>query len=391
MLKINLDLLKYEDVYKLDILAKSGYTCSATNFARILGAKVSPNKTREGEFLEGTYLEHDPWDEYYETEWETKSSVVDKRGIKPYLIRIISPAYDENSKYFFERINLRPVVAYSDIADQVRNEKINVLGINEVEFGEYPQRGTSNLGEMMLTRELNAGNLVSSGKTYTVDETYGKAYNISVTEKKLNEYYYNGERYVRYVVEDPRNSADAFYKLKKGSIHFFKVMPIKWLVDKEKNIAIAKNVFFCGCKFAPYKMNYHDMLSYPNECGGYQRYYDGDFDKSVINQFMNEHIANDIIVSDSQVRKSLDVSADFIDLCQKAFVLPEDVLSGNSAKYEQIDIPGIQSAIAKQLAAVDDEYFDVTKKFVTGFGEKLKCPFDFMVKEERIRRKSKQF
>lgn len=153
----NFTFLTQEQIFgdnQLEILKKYGIKCAVTDFAILLGTFASSeNYTSEGNTLKdraGRWWAKSDYDKSY-------PCTVSQDGTKSY-------DYCIN-----RRVGARPALSYSSIKSICMNEMINIKGIKEVEYGEYPQTivdvGRSNELEMAY----NKGNLKTTGKSYTTD------------------------------------------------------------------------------------------------------------------------------------------------------------------------------------------------------------------------------
>ena len=148
-----------------------------------------------------------------------------------------SPAYItangrlEHYSYVGVETGLRPSVKYSKIKDICTNVRSIEDGCLEVTFGEYPQMAETE----EIQARINHGlvELEKTGKSYTVynnnEENPGTIELAEMVDK-------NGNKYV--------NKNDVWYK----------VAPVKWIVDEKEDVAITKNVISGGIPFGMYEV-----------------------------------------------------------------------------------------------------------------------------------------
>ena len=182
---------------------------------------------------------------------------------------------DENghSEWGIKFNGLRPMIDYSKIEENCRviEEDGDFL---IVEFGEYPQ----NLVEDDIYSELDTcfeeNRLTPTGKEY-----HSYILDWDDFEPKClvhEEYQYEGRKYVRFISQFVYEDID-----KKRRFLFDKwleVSPIRWLVDKKNNVAIAE----CILGNLPF---------------GYDVIYDGDFNDTLISDYLDNCFDKEIIPS----------------------------------------------------------------------------------------------
>lgn len=126
-------------------------------------------------------------------------------------------------------------------------------GVEEVEFGEYPQIAADTIMQQILNNEYNQNNLVKTGRNYTLsinDEEQNK-YDYIVHD----EYEYNGKTYIRI-----KANVDAVFRKKlstgvkcaSGEYIWVEVLPVKWLIDENEKLFISKYSLLSGVKYCDY-------------------------------------------------------------------------------------------------------------------------------------------
>ncbi len=97
-----------------------------------------------------------------------------------------------------------------------------------------------------------------------------------------------GEKYIRFVGDSNCNGkvlSDGRI-IKESEVYWVRVEPIKWLVDEKANIALAKKILFSGVQFK------------------HNKYYIGDFNKTIIKQFMDKYFSQEIKLNKSKKVKN---------------------------------------------------------------------------------------
>ncbi len=250
---------------QLGIFRKYGTTCQLSDFAKLLGGFISSSK--------------------YNIEGETKQ---DNTGywwlITPYNNNACTVDEDGNSSWNDvdgRSGGARPALPYSVIQNISSNVVRGASGVLEVEYGEYPQTVVDNNLSYQLDYLFNVGNLKLTGKKYTADSVNN--YSTPFKAREFKEYEYNGDKYIRFVADWKNNGENLSNgeKIKEGSTYWIKVEPIKWLVDLEEDIAVAKQILFSGVQFK-------------NECD-----YQGNFVDTNLKWFTDNFFAKEIIPSKS--------------------------------------------------------------------------------------------
>ena len=168
--------------------------------------------------------------------------------------------------------NVRPLLHFSSIMDVPTNGgKINRMsdGILEVEYGYYPQNAVSEKLMAELEYAYKNDDLKKTGNSYDIyvqtDELLKKKfyeldkkiynpveyekcmqeYYTQIDEamekmitKKLDEYEYNGKKYVKVIVPYGNHETK-----------WFEVLPVKWLIDEQDKVMIADKVIISGVPF----------------------------------------------------------------------------------------------------------------------------------------------
>lgn len=193
-------------------------------------------------------------DGYYWTDWEELFNKT--------IVTILS----EDSQTYEKRKNntevaVRIVMDYDSLDDVYTNGQVKVEnGKVEFEYGYYPQtvapKEISNkLRKLHFSKELK-----ETGNHYTIyKNNYDSAGNyISSTKEKLNEYEYNGKRYVKVEANSFHNDRvylEGSFKLsdglfyKNGEFIFLEVKPIKWIYNTNTGLIVSKNLLIAGIDY----------------------------------------------------------------------------------------------------------------------------------------------
>ncbi len=184
-------------------------------------------------------------------------------------------------KYTNRRDNgIRPIMSYSNIKNDISNERINRNGIVEVEYGEYPQYAVDNILQDKLEKLYKNGKLSETGKTYTTDSRKYYENKMDFLPQEHIEYEFDNKKYVRVKV-------NSFYdgrlftlsnseKYKDDDYVWVEVSKLKWLVDEENDITLSSDILVAGIQFDK-KINYY-----------------GNFENTNIYKFLNTYFIKDI-------------------------------------------------------------------------------------------------
>ena len=240
MMKYIYSLLSQEQVFgenKIDVISAAGVKCSASDFAAAAGADISS---------EGT------------CSWFLSSS----SGYGD----VCKAAQDGSRQmaYSSSRGGMRPVII-KDIQQKAGSAAKNSSGLDEYEFGEYPQRAAGKKQAGLLEQQFTEARLIKTGKK--IDSVY-------------DEYQYDGRKYIRviYSLDNPVKLSDG-KAYKNGEPVWIEVLPVKWLYDSKTGLMISKTVLLSGLVFSS------------------EAFYDGDFENTDICRYLNTTFAEDITPS----------------------------------------------------------------------------------------------
>lgn len=222
---------------RLGVLKKYGVACAVTDLCILQGAYVSSGHTGEGDTL-------------YDRAglWWTRSEGTGG-GVK-----VASELGSMRACRPTERsASARPCIALADVPEEILNSAVEVNGIPEIIYGTYPQWAAPALTAGTLEARLKAGELKRSKRSFTVDSRNFSDREKGFLPRKLPEYEYEGEKYVR--VKANSDFGGQRFELSGGAGCFngdnvwLKVSPVVWLVDKKAGLALSKKCLFAGVKF----------------------------------------------------------------------------------------------------------------------------------------------
>ena len=155
-------------------------------------------------------------------------------------------------------------------------------GILEVEYGYYPQKAVSKILQNRLEQAYKDGNIKETGNKYTTDSRRSDEYDETFSKRELEEFEFEGHRYVRVEV----NFCDEFFdedctlsngeNYNYGDIVWVEVSPVKWLVGENEKIMVSDKILFAGIQF--------------NNTG----IYDDNFEETDIKRFMDDYFSKEI-------------------------------------------------------------------------------------------------
>ena len=150
----------------------------------------------------------------------------------------IASIYENDGKIeyinrFYPYIGIRPAVNYNEIAEQAKVIKEYDNGLKEVEYGEYPQEEVMEALQEKLNQDLIDGQLEKTGKEYTI---YNNDEQNPDTIKLIEVKDKDGNKYV--------NKNDTWYK----------VSPVRWMVNEETNLALTKYMIQGGIPYGEYEL-----------------------------------------------------------------------------------------------------------------------------------------
>ena len=276
---VDLTFLTKEQVFgddRLEIFDKYDARSAITDFGVLAGGKASKKEY---------YRECTGYDDYCNASYATSYYFL--KTPTSGMVRIVGDHGEEAWCCANSHIaGSRPAFDYSVISSLQLNSRINVFGIKEIEYGEYPQWVVDNEEAKFLEDAYQKNNIRTTGKKYKSTE---------LVNPKLDyhtEYIYNGDKYIRYVATTQINRGNMVSNgeiILSHRVFWIAVKPIVWLVDEKANIALSKYVLFSGIP-----IDYVDN-------------YDGDFRKTYIKKFMDKYISKDMFSNESELIEAVDI------------------------------------------------------------------------------------
>ena len=335
---VKFDILESKDVFgdkRLKVFNKYGTRCALTDFAILTGAYVYQfNHTREGTDLKDRTCS---W--WIKTFYLGDVFCVDGNGY-----RSVQEVY--NNQY-----TLRPVTSFSSISKDMKNIRVNQLGVEVGEYGMYPNSLVDEKYAYKLEKIFQNGGINTTGKAYKTDT------------QEYVEYKHHGNRFIRIVQEKHSyiKKLNNGTELKKGNVYWLNVEPIEWLIDRE-----ADKVF-------PLRGIVGD-IKFDNNPHFY-----GDFEKTNIKKYLDNKFAKEIVpikIEEQKINNKLSVS-DIFNYKYK---------NANSLSKQE------KQKIILELLDTDDKNLEEARIFVRQMGEEYLKIFDALRQnetEEYIKDKNK--
>ena len=241
---------------KLPFFSSESFFAHPTDFAILLGVEVGNDKDSTDKLCS----------------WWTKSG-----NYADALALGISYKNMPYYYFFYERyVGARPCVALSSLPV--------IASGNEVLFGEYPQTVVDKKTATKLEKLYKKNDLIKTGKKYTTDSIEVVDTTTPFTPVEHIEYEFEGKKYIRF--ESNKNGKGVLLsdgtKVKSKKIFWLLIEPIVWLVDKEHDIALSKNVLFSGIQIG----KHNSKIS--------------SFKRSVIKKFLDNHFSKEIVVENEE-------------------------------------------------------------------------------------------
>ena len=226
---------------------------------------------------------------------------------------------------------VRPVLQSSVIFSQIfPNRVMGYNGIEEVEYGEYPQNAADSRMQNILESEYNRG-MNKTGRSYTFDSVKYDDYDTGFKPVTYEEYEYQGKKYIR-IKANSDFGGDRFMlsngvKYRDGDYVWVEVSPVKWLIDNKTGILISKKGLVSGIRFLDRNQKYK-----------------GDFSKTEMKEYLDRYMSKELF----QTAKT------------KETVNEEEIINPYKLKFEQVSeeeiIKGaIESGIAVFLHGPSSE------------------------------------
>ena len=265
---------------RLELIRKIGPKAAVTDYAILLGYCLANDE----------YLDNEPntLENRTATYW-TRTGFSSRMGTGAYFMYDGGWTNQVNPEIRF--YGVRPMVDYSEIEEYVTKQKINKKGVLEVEYGEYPGMLAESTISNQLEKLYEDKILSRTKKKYTCDRTKWQDEDKGFSEKKIIEYEYKNEKYIRFVATSNSNGLilSNGEEAKEGKAYWIKVEPIVWYVDEETDMAISKKVLFSGIQYDDYK-KYSGSFFNTN----IKRFLDNCFSKEIIPTKIHKKSENDI-------------------------------------------------------------------------------------------------
>ena len=226
---------------------------------------------------------------------------------------------------------VRPALQSSVIFSQIfPNRVMGYNGIEEVEYGEYPQNAADSRMQNILESEYNRG-MNKTGRSYTFDSVKYDDYDTGFKPVTYEEYEYQGKKYIRIKANSDfdgwKFKLSNGVKYRDGDYVWVEVSPVKWLIDDKTGILISKKGLVSGIRFLNKSTNYK-----------------GDFSKTEMKEYLDRYMSKELF----QTTKT------------KETVNEEEIINPYKLKFEQVSeeeiIKGaIESGIAVFLHGPSSE------------------------------------
>lgn len=226
---------------------------------------------------------------------------------------------------------VRPALQSPVIFSQIfPNRVMGYNGIEEVEYGEYPQNAADSRMQNILESEYNRG-VNKTGRSYTFDSVRYDDYDTGFKPVTYEEYEYQGKKYIRIKAnsdfDGTKFKLSNGVKYRDGDYVWVEVLPVKWLIDDKTGILISKKGLVSGIRFLNKSTNYK-----------------GDFSKTEMKEYLDRYMSKELF----QTTKT------------KETVNEEEIINPYKLKFEQVSeeeiIKGaIESGIAVFLHGPSSE------------------------------------
>ena len=193
---------------------------------------------------------------------------VDSAGCRHYLYR-----YKRNGA-------VRPALLSSTVFKEISENRVSGYnGIEEVEYGEYPQYAPDLNMQRILEDEYQKGSLQTTGGDYTFDRIRWNDYEQPFHPVKYEEYEFQGKRYIRVKanIKYGKCYLSNFETYRNGDYVWVEVSPVLWLIDNKTKTLISKRGLLSGIRFHTDKEKYN-----------------GDFSKTEMKWFLDNHMLHDL-------------------------------------------------------------------------------------------------
>ena len=300
---------------RLEVIRKYGIKSAITDLCVLTGSYLREDTIDEDRSLTGRTSCF--WTRSDDDDNDVR--MVDENGIRSYIYRCKRSG------------TVRPALQSSVIFSQISpNRVMGYNGIEEVEYGEYPQNAADSRMQNILESEYNRG-MNKTGRSYTFDSVIYDDYDTGFIPVTYEEYEYQGKKYIR-IKANSDFGGDRFMlsngvKYRDGDYVWVEVSPVKWLIDNKTGILISKKGLVSGIRFLDRNQKYK-----------------GDFSKTEMKEYLDRYMSKELF----QTTKT------------KETVNEEEIINPYKLKFEQVSeeeiIKGaIESGIAVFLHGPSSE------------------------------------
>ena len=300
---------------RLEVIRKYGIKSAITDLCVLTGSYLCEDTIDEDRSLTGRTSCF--WTRSDDDDNDVR--MVDENGIRSYIYRCKRSG------------TVRPALQSSVIFSQISpNRVMGYNGIEEVEYGEYPQNAADSRMQNILESEYNRG-MNKTGRSYTFDSVKYDDYDTGFKPVTYEEYEYQGKKYIR-IKANSDFCGDKFMlsngvQYRDGDYVWVEVSPVKWLIDDKTGILISKKGLVSGIRFLNKSTNYK-----------------GDFSKTEMKEYLDRYMSKELF----QTAKT------------KETVNEEEIINPYKLKFEQVSeeeiIKGaIESGIAVFLHGPSSE------------------------------------
>ncbi len=263
---------------RLDIFNRYGAEAEVTDYAISRGTEYYP--------LMGKY--------FNENDLPKKSPLLDKKICEYWTSTKVDGSAAKCYSYGRFGVNkevawsdnngIRIVVPFQDIKYEVAGSYSEDYGNGDVMtvlYGEYPQSVLSYTEKQNMDELFEKGELTPTGKHYPawgyMNELFCDGIDRKFERDEYPEYEYNGKKYVK--------AKRAVFENDDNRTVWAVVEPVEWIIDKKTDLAITKKCILGGIPL--------------NRKGIYL----GNFEDTLVQQFLDKEFTYDIVGKDIEVKK----------------------------------------------------------------------------------------
>ena len=196
------------------------------------------------------------------------------------MLAVDSTGYKDYFYRYYRHGAVRPALLSSTVFKEISQNRVSGYnGIEEVEYGEYPQYAPDFDMQRILEKEYQKGSLQTTGGDYTFNRIRWNDYEQPFHPVKYEEYEFQGKRYIRVKAnikyDECYLSNGETYK--NGDYVWLEVSPVVWIIDNKRKKLISKRCLLSGIRFHTDKEKYN-----------------GDFSKTEMKWFLDNHMLHDL-------------------------------------------------------------------------------------------------